>query len=407
MFEALRFGKQEKSLQFCFENSVNVLHVDGISVIYIAVPKLFLLLHYNCVNSCFCFIAPYYIQQVDQLSDIVIYVQSFGEEDRCLHVALPVAASLEMLTKSVTMRATTATRTGCVQHGMGQTMPFSGHVSINAAEDDPRPKILQLNTERFTDNKISVTEQLTYENTAFIIVLQETHCITADKLVIPNFSLAGSILSRNHDLATFVHERLEWSLVNQSPDQSETELLWVDVAGYNIINVYKPPRSQLTATTIPTFPNPSLYVGDFNCQHVNWGCNTTYPDGESLDSWATSKQPWTVVQRKGNSKFFLSPLERRHQPRPGLRKFWPGQLTAGQRCPRKVTAVTTSAFPHSAIKIPGACPQWSGEALELLQGRLEALLPSHRWIHREITTSGHTRYWEGIPRFLQEPTFCG
>jgi len=58
----------------------------------------------------------------------------------------------------------------------------------------------------------------------------------------------------------------------------------VDVAGYKIINVYKPPRSRHTPTTIPTFPQPSLYVGDFNSQLVNWGYNTTSPDGESLDS---------------------------------------------------------------------------------------------------------------------------
>ena len=57
------------------------------------------------------------------------------------------------------------------------------------------------------------------------MVLQETHCTTADKLVILIFSPAGSVLSRNHDLATYVHERLEWSLVDQSPEQPETEWL--------------------------------------------------------------------------------------------------------------------------------------------------------------------------------------
>ena len=78
------------------------------------------------------------------------------------------------------MRATTATRAGCVQRGMGYQTPFSGRGSRNAAEDDPRPSILQLNTEGLTDNKFSVIEQLAYKNKAFIIVLQETHCITAD-----------------------------------------------------------------------------------------------------------------------------------------------------------------------------------------------------------------------------------
>jgi len=154
------------------------------------------------------------------------------------------------------LRATAATLTGCVRHGVGQT-PFSGRGSRNAAED-VLPNILQLNTEGLTADKISVIEQLAYKKKAFIIVLQETRCTTADKLVIPNFPLAGSILSRNHGLATFVHERLEWSLVDQSPEQSETEWLCVDVAGYKIVNVYKLPRSRLTPTTIPTFPHPSL-----------------------------------------------------------------------------------------------------------------------------------------------------
>ena len=53
---------------------------------------------------------------------------------------------------------------------------------------------------------------------------------TADKLVIPIFLLAGSILSRNHGLAMLVHDRMEWPLVDQSPKQSETEWLCVDVA---------------------------------------------------------------------------------------------------------------------------------------------------------------------------------
>ena len=156
-------------------------------------------------------------------------------------MALPVAVFLEMLTKSVNLRATAPTHTGCVRHGVGHQTPFSGRGSRNAAED-LRPNILQLNTEGLTADKISVIEQLVYKNKASIIVLQETHCTTAEKLVIPNFSLAGSILSRNHCLATFVHERLELSPVDQSPEQSETEWLCVDVAGYKIVNVYKPPR---------------------------------------------------------------------------------------------------------------------------------------------------------------------
>jgi len=37
----------------------------------------------------------------------------------------------------------------------------------------------------------------------------------------------------------FVHDQLEWALVDQSPEQSETECLFVDVAVYKIIDTLK------------------------------------------------------------------------------------------------------------------------------------------------------------------------
>jgi len=122
--------------------------------------------------------------------------------------------------------------------------------------DDWKSSILQLNTEGLTANKISVIKQLAYKSNTIHHRPQENHCTTADKLVIPNFSLAGSVPSWKHSLATFVHEQLERSLVDQSPEQSETEWLCIDIAGYKIINIYKSPPLQLTPMAIPTFPHP-------------------------------------------------------------------------------------------------------------------------------------------------------
>jgi len=121
--------------------------------------------------------------------------------------------------------------------------------------------------------------------------------------VITSFTLAGSVLSRNHGLSTFVHDWLEWSLADQSPEQSETEWVCSDVAGYKIINVYKPTRSRFTPAAIPTFPHPTLYVGDFNCQHVNWGYNKTFPGDESLDSWATTNNLELLHDQKEAASF--------------------------------------------------------------------------------------------------------
>jgi len=47
---------------------------------------------------------------------------------------------LEMSTTPVNIRATTATRTGYVLHGVGHKTPFLGRGNRNAAED-PRPNM--------------------------------------------------------------------------------------------------------------------------------------------------------------------------------------------------------------------------------------------------------------------------
>ena len=116
-------------------------------------------------------------------------------------------------------------------------LPFSGH----NANKFRRPTILQLSIEDLTASKINVLYHLAMQSEALVILLQETHCTDAEKLVLPNYQLAGSSLSRKHGLATFVHEQLRYMLLDHSPLTSEIECLCVDVDGYKIVNVYKPP----------------------------------------------------------------------------------------------------------------------------------------------------------------------
>ena len=113
------------------------------------------------------------------------------------------------------------------------------------------------------------------------------NCTCENMLTIPGFGLTGSSFSKKHGLATFVHDRLKWTLVDQSPTTSETEWLCVDVDGYRIVNVYKSPSTRLQASDLPVFPYPVLYAGDFNCPHVNWSYRTSSADGECLFAWAS------------------------------------------------------------------------------------------------------------------------
>ena len=99
------------------------------------------------------------------------------------------------------------------------------------SEDHRRPHCKQ-------DN---VFYYLALQSEAFVIILQETHCTNAEKLVLSSYHIAESSLSRKQGLATFVHERPKYTLLDQSPLTLEIKWLCVDVDGYKIVNVYKPP----------------------------------------------------------------------------------------------------------------------------------------------------------------------
>ena len=168
----------------------------------------------------------------------------------------------------------------CVTH----KLPFSGYI----IKKFRGPSILQLNIKGLTASKMNVLHHFVTQLEAFVILLQETHCTSAEKLVLSNYQLAGFSLSRKHGLATFVHEQLKWTLYNQSLTTSETEWLCVDVDGYKIVNIYKPRPTRLQVSDLPVFTHPCLYAGDFNCPHVDWGYNTNSADGDCLLAWARS-----------------------------------------------------------------------------------------------------------------------
>ena len=166
------------------------------------------------------------------------------------------------------------------------------------------PNVLQLNIEGLTPSKICVVSQLATRHKALVILLQETHTTQVDRLVIPNYMLAGSVLSRKHGLATFVQNNISWSLLDRSPDGSDVEWLCVDIDGIKIINVYKPPMTRWLPSVIPMFSHPCLYAGDFNCQHTDWGYSSISPDGESLVDWATQGNLSLLHNPKDAPSFF-------------------------------------------------------------------------------------------------------
>ena len=196
----------------------------------------------NVFNKTFARITCTYL-----ISTILLMIKSYqnlliAPDGRCF----PVARSVTLCTLfNLTDRNRICLNGGTpndVQAGQWQTS-FSGRGDAHlrrTVNKFQRPSILQLNIEGIPASKMSVLHHLALQCEALVILLQETHCTSVERLDLPSYHLAGFSLSRKHGLATFVHERLKWILIDQSPPTSEIEWVCVDVDNYKIVNIYKP-----------------------------------------------------------------------------------------------------------------------------------------------------------------------
>ncbi|KAK1899763.1 Homocitrate dehydratase mitochondrial, partial [Dissostichus eleginoides] len=130
--------------------------------------------------------------------------------------------------------------------------PRNGGRAVIPTVDNRGLAVLQLNVEGLTTAKLEVVRHLADSNGAAAVLLQETHCTSDNFLKIPGFHLAGSIHSKQHGVATFVRTEISWSTSSQSPPGSKIEWLVTKIQETSVINVYKPPPSELSATSLPS-----------------------------------------------------------------------------------------------------------------------------------------------------------
>ena len=169
----------------------------------------------------------------------------------------------------------------------------------------------------------------------------------------------------------FAHKQLEWSLVYQSPEQSETEWLCVDVAGYKIItstNLHTRDSYQRLSRRSHT-PVCTLVTSTAN---MSTGATTIHL--MTVRALTPGQRPTTLdccmTQRK---QPVFSLTDGTSAPGPGLREFQPGQQIAGQTCSRKVPTVTPSALHHNANKTQDSSDPVISVSLKLKKAALSAL----------------------------------
>ena len=108
----------------------------------------------------------------------------------------------------------------------------------------------------------------------------------------------------DNSFATFVHERLRYTLLDQSPLTLEIKWFCVDIDGYKTVNIYKPLPTQLQSLDLPVFPLPCLYTSNFNCYHADWGYDDNSPNDECLAGWASINCLSLLYNAKDAASFY-------------------------------------------------------------------------------------------------------
>ena len=128
----------------------------------------------------------------------------------------------------------------------------------NIFQDLPGPSILQLNVEGIIHAKRDVIQQRALENSATVLLLQETHTTSDIDLKIPGFTVVSVIHNKHHGLATYARSDVSFSNVTTSPSGSNIQWIAATIDWICIVNVYKPPPAAFC--DLPVFPHPTTPV---------------------------------------------------------------------------------------------------------------------------------------------------
>ena len=130
----------------------------------------------------------------------------------------------------------------------------------------------------------------------------------------------------------------------------------MDVDGYKIVNVYKPPPTQLRTLDLPVYPHPCLYAGDFNCCHADWGYDDNSSDGECLAGWASINCLALLYNAKDTASFYSSHWNTGTNPDLAFASLGPNSCLPDRRVlekfPRSQHRPSLITAPRFAMAVP-------------------------------------------------------
>ena len=150
--------------------------------------------------------------------------------------------------------------------------------------------------------KCEVIQHLAAKHAISVILLQETHSTSDDKLKIYGLTVVGAIHHPKLGVATLVRNDLSLKLIETSKPDSATQWVSIAIDNITITNVYKLPKAVFNPP--PKYHHPTIYSGDFNSYHTTWGCSANDINSVSLHDWTNDLDPKVLFNHKYPKTFY-------------------------------------------------------------------------------------------------------
>ena len=205
----------------------------------------------------------------------------------------------------------------------------------------PALRIFQLNAEGPSKAKRTLIGKLAYQHSADVICLEETHIAVneAARFTTNGYDLLSHTLEAKHGRATYVKSDIADAHCISSSEFCDV----IEVGGYQIANVYKPPSGNWQNPLLPILDHPGIYTGDFNSHHQDWGYDDSSKDGEELANWACRNDVSLIHDRKQCGTFHSARWKKDYSPD----LCWVTTVNAHSQ---QVSSTVFGDFPHSQYR---------------------------------------------------------
>ncbi|KAI5755895.1 uncharacterized protein LOC108253156 [Diaphorina citri] len=181
----------------------------------------------------------------------------------------------------------------------------------------PSLRICQINIEGLSASK---SDYLLLDHNIDILLIQETHTSDSEQInsrgKISGFDLVSSLNHPKYGIATYVKNEhfSNTAVIDSSISPDNLFSITIKLNDISISNVYKPPSANWPLNVHPTHPHPSVYLGDFNSHHTQWGYSVDDTNGEQLIDWAESHHLHLVHDAKQIGTFHSARWGRDYNP---------------------------------------------------------------------------------------------